>query len=132
MLEIVRREHGAFETVGFLVFNRKRLGFCLEPPWLNNKRDVSCIPEGEYLCTRHHSSRYGTTWAIPVDGREGVIFHWGNSIIDSLGCPLPGMSIGYLDGRRAVIHSKACFKWLMKQSQHLEELKLTVINSWSY
>jgi hypothetical protein len=132
MLDIIRREHNAFETVGFLKFNLKRIGFVLEPPWLNNMKCVSCIPEGEYICTRFASTRFGGTWAIPVEGRTNIVFHWGNSIIDTLGCPLVGFDIGWLKGRRAVLDSRKCHKELMDRTRHLEELKLTIINAWSY
>jgi hypothetical protein len=130
LLEIIRVEQNPFETVGFLLFNKKRLGFVLEPPWLENRKCVSCIPSGEYLCKRVRSPRFGKTWEIPAPGRSHVIFHWGNTIFDSEGCPLPGMEIGYLNGMRSVIHSKTCFRYLMTETEFLDELKLTVTNAW--
>jgi hypothetical protein len=41
-----------------------------------------------------------------IKGFQYVMFHWGNTDKESLGCPLVGRSIGVVNGRDAVIQSR--------------------------
>lgn len=64
----------------------------LERPWLDNKPEVSCIPAGVYKCIPHNTSEKPRCWEITgVSDRSSILFHAGNSIIDSLGCILVGL-----------------------------------------
>lgn len=132
MLEIIRREHNPFETLGFLVLYDRRLGFVLEPPDLRNRPDISCMPEAAYLCRRINSQSFGLVWHVPVPDRTDIFIHWGNTIDDTLGCPIPGLSIGWYKGKRAVLDSKKAFNMLMQRTEHLDELKLVIRNEWSH
>lgn len=69
----------------------------LEPPWKNNQRNISCIPEGKYLVIKEETSPlhpYPHFRVLNVPGRDGVLWHGGNFYKDTLGCYLPGDSFG--------------------------------------
>lgn len=51
----------------------------LELPWLDNKRQVSCIPAGQYECKIVQSPRFGRVYQVAkVPGRSQILIHWGN------------------------------------------------------
>lgn len=82
-----------------------------ERPWLNNKVNVSCIPEGKYKCTRHVTANYPEARRAylinDVPGRSGILFHSGNiPTVDSSGCILLGLTFGKLNGKDAVLQSR--------------------------
>lgn len=61
----------------------------IECPWLDNRRNESCIPVGSYICRRVKSPRFGETFEVTdVPGRSLIRFHRGNAVADSRGCPL--------------------------------------------
>lgn len=68
---------------------------CIELPWLNNQRNVSCIPEGEYnVIKESHQTKGNVFRLLYVRGRSGILIHKGNYVAgyvkDSEGCILPG------------------------------------------
>lgn len=81
----------------------------IERPWLNNRPNISCIPEGVYPAKwleRSGSGRYKRVWHVTgVPGRSGILFHVGNLVRHSRGCILPGMKWGKLEGVSAVLSS---------------------------
>lgn len=89
--------------------------FTLELPWRDNEKGISCIPPGEYQAIITKSNRYGLIYWLPkVEGRTGILIHWGNFAGDpikglkthSMGCILLGKLIGFLGGQRAVLNSR--------------------------
>jgi hypothetical protein len=85
---IAYTEYGVF---GVLVHNGIPFTLTVERPWLDNKQDVSCIPEGLYTCVRHHSERHPDTFRVQnVPGRTGILFHTGNHMDHSAGCIIVG------------------------------------------
>jgi hypothetical protein len=51
----------------------------LEPPWYDNRRNVSCIPAGKYRCSRLESPSKGSRYQVlNVPGRDAILFHTGN------------------------------------------------------
>lgn len=72
--------------------------FTLELPWLNNRQDISCIPEGAYPYKTYESPRHGTVLLIlDVEGRTMIEIHSGNYTKQILGCILAGDSVKWLD-----------------------------------
>lgn len=70
----------------------------LEDPWLDNRRNVSCIPTGSYLCKRKVSPKHGETFEVTgVPGRSAILFHAGNWAGD------PGVASGPMAG-----HTQGC------------------------
>jgi hypothetical protein len=72
----------------------------IEPPWLDNKKDISCIPAGTYLVKKYSSQKYPNVWEVTkVTDRTAILFHWGNKVSgikelsDSNGCIILGKDI---------------------------------------
>lgn len=66
----------------------------LELPWKDNKQRISCIPEGTYPLDVHDTKRFPEHVAINnVAGRSAILFHVGNTVSDTLGCPLLAKSV---------------------------------------
>ena len=82
-------------TFGVLIMQNAPLCVTLELPWVDNKRDISCIPCGVYGCAKYTSERYGQVWKIhDVPNRSGILFHAGNTLENTSGCVLVGQSFG--------------------------------------
>jgi hypothetical protein len=115
-LELTRIETGPSETIGVLTINKKLVCFILEPPKKGNKKGVSCIPTGQYLCKRYESKKFGCPCLAVhnVHSREYIAMHYGNTAKDTKGCLLPGLFVGHLDGRRAVLRSKDALKEIIE------------------
>lgn len=92
------RKYSSSSTIGELVLPSGLVLKTLELPWLGNKRNVSCIPEGVYLCKwleRSASGKYRKVWHVQnVANRSGVLIHVGNYLHHTRGCILPGLSSG--------------------------------------
>jgi hypothetical protein len=77
---------------------------CIELPWLDNKKDISCIPGNRiYDCEKVSTEKHPNSFLIKdVPDREGCMIHIGNFAtgkkIDTEGCQLPGMNFIDLDG----------------------------------
>jgi len=72
-------------TIGHLMGLRT-----LERPWLQNQRNVSCIPEGRYTVKRDNFGRYQYYRVEDVPDRSGIEFHGGAVPAHSKGCILVG------------------------------------------
>ncbi len=75
--------------------------FSVEKPWLKNVRGISCIPEGEYICTLYPANKtfkYPFYRVANVSGRDGVCIHIANYERELRGCIAPGMSFTDIDG----------------------------------
>lgn len=83
----------------------------MEPPWKDNKQNISCIPPGEYefvFMPKSSSGRYRNCYHIKgVPGRSEILIHGGNTVANTRGCILPGKRIGRLAGEMAVLNSKS-------------------------
>jgi len=109
---IIIRDYQQHQTPGkLLVYNGLDfLYICstLELPFLDNKKNISCIPNGTYLVNKVATAKRGRYFVIlNVPGRSGIRIHAGNyasgTKVDTLGCICPGRSFsdlnsdGYLD-----------------------------------
>jgi len=75
------------ETYGVLTIKGHPVCVTLERPWLDNKQNVSCIPEGYYACSNTDKVR-----VVDVKGRTGINIEVGNYVSDTKGCILVGES----------------------------------------
>jgi len=70
--------------------------FTLENPWKDNKRNISCIPEGIYKCLPYDGTKYKDVYLVTdVLNRGAILFHVGNYERNTQGCILPGLGINY-------------------------------------
>jgi len=97
----------------------------LERPWLDNKLNVSCIPEGIYELKLRESpivkkmthKRYTQGWEVmDVKDREYVMIHPGNYVADSEACILVGEKMTVNQNKGLMItNSQNTFNKLMKE-----------------
>lgn len=92
-------------TRGYLILD----GFVrptLELPWLDNAKNISCIPTGRYRCEIKRSPRFGLVYEVQeVPGRTDILFHVANRTRDLKGCIALGSRRGRLSGDEAVLLS---------------------------
>lgn len=63
----------------------------LELPWKDNKKNISCIPEGNYEVKKRYSERYKHHFHIlNVPDRSFILIHSGNYYTHTQGCILVG------------------------------------------
>jgi len=103
MSELLTLQHrrvlvNAYGTFGALELDGALICYLLELNWRNNAKGDwktgSCVPVGNYLCTQHtwSANPEQPTWLINnVPGRDGCLYHPGNSIHDLHGCCCPGL-----------------------------------------
>jgi hypothetical protein len=111
----------------------------LERPWLQNKPNVSCIPEGTYelqmrrspLLERITEGKYLTGWEVMnVPKRTFIMFHPGNWVQDTEGCILVGRKITWTDREGSMItSSRNTFHYFMKNMEQLEDHPLLTIQT---
>jgi len=94
-LLLIRDMFTANSTIGELFINGERFCDTLENPWLDNQRNISCIPEGEYpvrlRLPRESATRdYLHLLVQDVPNRDYILFHRGNFPKDTSGCILVG------------------------------------------
>lgn len=100
----------------------------LENPWLDNQRNVSCIPEGRYECKRVQSPRFGNTFEVTnVPNRSHILFHKGNKEDDTQGCILVGETFVWFDGVPAIGMSKQGYGEFMSRLDGLDEFTLDIL-----
>lgn len=114
---LIRTERKSTHTLGVLVVGDQRFA-TIERGWHNNRRNVSCIPEGtyqvDYLATSS-SGKYKKCWHVrQVKNRGGILIHNGNLARHSKGCIILGSRAGNLNGNRAVLASKPAMRKLYK------------------
>lgn len=120
------------QTLGTLVLTNdegKKLFNCktLELPWLNNKRNESCIPLGNYKVVARQSARYNKHYHIQdVPGRSFVLIHIGNYYTQTKGCILVGKSVSDIngDGYLDVTNSKSALQELLKLAPNGFDLEI--------
>lgn len=89
----------------------EQLCYTAEPPPTG---EHPCIPVGTYDCIPHNTPAHPDTWELAnVPGRTAILIHDGNRPLkDTLGCILVGDKFGMLDGKPAVMDSKATMAML--------------------
>ena len=82
-------------TKGLIKINDIILTHSLELPWLENQRNISCIPEGIYTLVRRQSSRFRDHLLIKdVPDRDLILLHPANDASEELrGCVAPVMRL---------------------------------------
>ena len=132
-VNINRLWFNAHSTVGILTikdsFDTPHL-FTLELPWRNNERKISCIPIGNYKCTRKTSTKnkeWGTAFFVDyVPGRSNIICgHIANKPADLLGCIGFGL---YYPQESFIGSSEKAIGFWMRMLEGIDEICLSVVN----
>ena len=115
-LLLVRDTFSDNSTLGELFLNGERLCDTLENPYLDNQRNISCIPEGEYEVRLRYPRESGTRDYLhllvkDVPDRDYILFHIGNRPSDTSGCILVGLS----SSQDFVNNSRLAMDLLMKE-----------------
>ena len=88
---LLSRSYGKDGTNGKISYQGKLICESIELPWRNNKRNISCIPEGKYLLIKRHHAQHGIQLALSiVPNREAILIHPANFALRELqGCIAP-------------------------------------------
>ena len=94
-LKLVRMICTDKSTIGRLYLNKEYVCDTLENPYINNERNISCIPEGTYnvrlrLARESATRDYLHLLVQDVPNRDYILFHRGNTAKDTSGCILVG------------------------------------------
>ena len=96
-LLIIRDTFSDKSTIGKLFINGELFCDTLENPYINNERNISCIPAGQYkvrlrLARESATRDYLHLLVQDVPDRSYILFHRGNTAKDTRGCILVGQS----------------------------------------
>ena len=130
-LLLIRDTFSKKSTIGELFINGERICDTLENPWVDNQRNVSCIPEGVYpvrlRLPRESATRdYIHLLVKDVKDRDWILFHRGNTAKDTSGCILVGLGT-----EQDVVHNSVlAMDLLIKEVIHLggENINLIIKN----
>lgn len=81
-------ESGPEATTGYMLMPDGEQLNTLEPPWKNNKRNISCIPQGQYRIKRDKTGRHQWFSVQDVPDRFAIELHEGHHVNHSDGCIL--------------------------------------------
>lgn len=123
-----RVDTGDYGTLGALIMPMLVIA-TIEPPWRNNERDISCIPEGMYHCIPYEHYSRGLVYVLmDVPDRSEIMIHIGNHAgdkskgyhTDSMGCILPGLYHHQVMGQTGVVESKQAMQRMRDVIGHHE------------
>lgn len=112
----------SYGTFGIITLPEGKQFDTLELPDKDNKRQVSCIPEGVYQCKIVNSPKFGRVYGVlDVPNRANILIHAGNYggdvekgyRSDIQGCILLGKGRGRLNNQPVVVSSKVALKEFM-------------------
>ena len=94
VIEIIRTSTGD-QTICVLRIDKTTVALTLEPPNLQNKRNISCIPTGSYKYKHYYSTKFQRLCIALYDvpDRNYIAVHPGNTSEDTQGCILVGQGI---------------------------------------
>lgn len=126
-LTLIRFCSAPFGTFGYLDIAGVRL-YTVERPWLDNERNVSCIPPGHYRCAprRFFRGGYDAIEVLDVPDRTHILFHKANLPRHVEGCIGVGAQLGCLGGEWAVLRSAEGFGELMLRTRDVPTFNLVI------
>ena len=121
-------------TNGALFNSGRFLCHTIELPWNDNKRNISCIPEGVYEVEPRFSKRFKHHLILKaVKDRSFILFHPANDALKELqGCIAP---VTYLSGIGKGVFSRDAMQKLLSlvyQAKDRKETILLTIKSQNY
>lgn len=126
MYSILRTYHPETTTGVLLDPLGNQLAVTLELPWLDNKNNISCIPEGTYSVIAYQSPTKGDVWLIQhVPDRTMIEMHSCNETDQLLGC----IGLGLRLAENILFEGKTYRYWITNSRAILKNLKKTMPNS---
>ena len=127
-LLLIRDTFSKESTIGELFLNGERMCDTLENPYINNERNISCIPEGVYkvrlrLARESATRDYLHLLIQDVPNRKWILVHRGNTAKDTSGCILVGLG----SKQDFVGNSILAMDLLMKEVINLGGTKINLI-----
>lgn len=107
---ILEREYLEDKTIGKFYFPDGEYVYSLERPWKDNKPNISCIPEGEYVVDRDTTGRHQWYSVRNVEGRTFIEIHIANRVSELQGCIALGLEI---TDRGTLLHSRKALEKLL-------------------
>jgi len=88
---VLKRIYLATAVRGELTLNGKHIAYTIELPWRENKKRMSCIPEGTYILRKRYSEKFKWHFVLlDVPNRSGILIHPANDAQKELqGCIAP-------------------------------------------
>lgn len=108
---VLKRTYYTAGTNGTIYIDGVKICHSIELPWLDNKPQRSCIPEGKYELKKRWSPKYKDHyWLQAVPGRKYILVHPANNASKELrGCIAPVL---YLSGEGKGTFSRMALKSL--------------------
>lgn len=143
MIAVLCREYYDNQTHGTLTVTDEETGVevfkcrTLELPWLDNQRNISCIPEGYYDVDFRTSAKYPKHFILnDVPGRSFILIHQANYVgsknprtgfSDLRGCIAVGSKYGDInaDGIPEILNSMKTLNELIKVAPNGFVLEIT-------
>ena len=126
-LELTRIAYREKSTLGILKIDNFEC-FTLELPWLENLKNISCIPEGSYLYKKRvsPSRKKEVIELVGVEGRSYIQIHPGNFTRQIKGCILPGWGLSDIDkdGIFDVTNSTSAFNEIMSMTPETGNIRI--------
>lgn len=128
MIKLVRFAHTPMGVFGKMTFNGFEC-YTVERPWLDNRTNVSCIPEDTYTARLYDSPTpgRGIVWQLnDVPDRTFIQIHRGNTMDDVVGCIALGKGLGFVNGKWAVSSSRQAFGEFMDSTEMFDEISISI------
>lgn len=127
-MKLVRVSKCLTATYGVLLQGDIPFAVTLERPWLDNQPNASCIPAGQYLCSRVQSPKFGNTFEVTnVPDRSAILFHKGNITDDSHGCILVGEAFNPVLGKPGITLSGEGFAEFLSLLRMTDSFPLEIV-----
>lgn len=119
---LLQRSYFKEGTNGTLFVNGKFFCFTIELPWRDNKRNISCIPEGVYEIQPRFSKKFQHHLIVKnIKGRSYILFHPANyANKELLGCIAP---VTYLSGIGKGTYSRNAMQKLLSKVYQAKDRK---------
>jgi len=123
-------------TIGVMSVGKYSKWMTIEPPWLDNRPNVSCIPEGSYLLKKGYYNKggYPVYEVQDVPDRTLIKIHAANFACEVSGCIAPGYDL-IADisegGRVGVGNSRNALQDFHAHLNNDAEAILVVSNMWT-
>jgi len=137
IVNLIRVDTSDLGTFGVFSCDGAPICLSVELPWRNNEPNISCIPDGQYLCDPLSHARFGRCFYVKdkngeptFGGRSEILIHPANLPKEIRGCIAPGTSFGVVNGALGVLSSgKALAK--LADFVGFKRFSLFIWNNWN-